>query len=167
MDEKSEQIKEIYAQFGLAIYFAQVLEHGLVNSLISLDLIPARHHLAKTPTEWEEELDSFSGRHFQRTMGQLMTDLRSVTSVDPNFDVLLRNALSKRNWLAHNFFRERATEFLSVKGREIMLKEIEECRILFEDADTQLEAIVEPVRKKAGVTDELIANELQRLMPVD
>ncbi|MDP1548243.1 MAG: hypothetical protein Q8L87_19690, partial [Anaerolineales bacterium] len=29
-----EQIKTVYAHFGLALYLAQVLEHGLANALI-------------------------------------------------------------------------------------------------------------------------------------
>ena len=41
MDE-DEQHKEIYAHFGLAIFTAQVLEHGIVNALVCCDLIPNR-----------------------------------------------------------------------------------------------------------------------------
>ncbi|WP_269077590.1 hypothetical protein [Xanthomonas cannabis] len=32
-EDHGEQVKEIYARFGLAIYQAQCLEHGLVNAL--------------------------------------------------------------------------------------------------------------------------------------
>lgn len=43
--------------------------------------------------------------------------------------------LDKRNWLMHNYIRERAEEFMSDTGRQRMLKEIEECRELFQAAD--------------------------------
>ena len=33
MDNEDEHTKEVYARFGLAVYYAQVLEHGLVNAL--------------------------------------------------------------------------------------------------------------------------------------
>ena len=32
-DDLSNHIKEVYARFGVAFYYAQVLEHGLVNAL--------------------------------------------------------------------------------------------------------------------------------------
>jgi hypothetical protein len=87
-----------------------------------------------------------------------------VTQVDADLDQLLNEALRKRNWLAHDFFRERATEFMSATGREQMLREVDECRDLFQSADKRLEATVEPLRKKAGITDESLAREYQRML---
>jgi hypothetical protein len=152
--DQNEHIKNVYAKFGLAIYFAQVLEHGLVNALLILDLIPARHHLARSRAEWERDIDSFTNRHFETTMGTMMRNLRSITNIDSKLESLLRDALRKRNWLAHNFSAKGQWEFLSDEGREQMLREVDECRGLFERADAALEAAVEPVRIKAGITDE-------------
>lgn len=53
-DLLSEQVKEIYANFGLAVYQAQCLEHGLVNALVLLDLIPNRRKLTKSAEEWAD-----------------------------------------------------------------------------------------------------------------
>lgn len=50
--DEYDHVKEVYARFGLAVYFAQVLEHGLVNALVILDLIPARCHLARSRDQW-------------------------------------------------------------------------------------------------------------------
>jgi hypothetical protein len=36
--DKDEHVNEVYARFGLAMYFAQVLEHGLVNAFIWVKL---------------------------------------------------------------------------------------------------------------------------------
>jgi hypothetical protein len=162
--DENEHVKEVYARFGLAVYFAQVLEHGLVNAVTILDVIPNRRHLARSPDEWAAEVDAFMDRHFQATMGRLMRSLRSVTQVDADLDQLLKEALMKRNWLAHDFFRERATEFMSATGREQMLREVDECRDLFQSAAKRLEATVEPLRKKAGITDERLAREYQRML---
>jgi len=49
--DEDEHVKEVYARFGLAVYYAQVLEHGLVNALVVLDLIPNRRHLARSRDE--------------------------------------------------------------------------------------------------------------------
>lgn len=160
-----EQVKEVYARFGLAFYHAQVLEHGIVNALVVLDLIPSRLHLAHSRTEWEVAVDEFTERHFEQTMGRLLRNLRSVTVAPSDLEGLLRDALKKRNWLAHDFFRERASEFLTPNGREQMLTEVDECRSLFEAADAALEDIVAPLRRTAGITDEMIERALQDMMP--
>ena len=158
-----EHVKEVYARFGLAVYYAQVLEHGLVNALTVLDLIPSRRHLARSHDEWGAEVDAFTNRHFETTMGRMLKTLRGVTQVGAELEGLLRDALTKRNWLVHDFFRDRVAEFLSVAGRERLLDEVDACRELFQRADQRLEAIAEPLRKKAGITDEMLEREYRRM----
>ncbi len=116
--DEDEHVKEVYARFGLAVYYAQVLEHGLVNALVVLDLIPNRRHLARSRDEWGTQFDAFTDRHFEATMGRLMKNLRAVTQVHADLEKLLQDVLNRRNWLVHDFFRERATEFMSALGRE-------------------------------------------------
>jgi len=141
-----------------------VLEHGLVNALLILDLIPSRRHLARSPDEWSTAVDAFMDRQFETTMGQMMKALRDVTPVPSDVESLLRDALRRRNWLAHDFFRERATEFMSTLGRQQMLSEVDECRACFEAADKRVDEIVRTLRIKAGITDELLAEEYQLMM---
>jgi hypothetical protein len=162
-DDKSDHVKEVYARFGLAMYFAQVLEHGIVNGLVIIDLIPSRRHLVRSPEEWAATVDEFMSRHFESTMGRLIRDLQSITTVPSDLEQLLRHALKKRNWLAHDFFRERSLEFMTTSGRDLMLHEVDECRDLFKAADERLEAIVHPLRVAAGMTDEMLAKEYERM----
>lgn len=162
--DDSEDVKEVYARFGLAVYFAQVLEHGVVNALVILDLIPSRRHLARSSEEWGAAVDGFMDRHFEATMGRMMKSLRDATQVSAELEGLLRGALKKRNWLVHDYFRERATEFMSSAGREQMLREVDECRDLFQTTDQRLESIVAPLRAKAGLTDELLEREYRRML---
>ena len=161
---EEEHVKEVYARFGLAVYFAQVLEHSLVNALVILDLIPSQRYLVRSRDDWKAKVDAFMDHNFQATMGRLMKNLREVTEIDAELEQLLNDALSKRNWLIHHFFRERAKKFMSSDGREQMLCEIDECRELFYTADKRLETIVEPLRRKAGITDELLERVYQRLL---
>jgi hypothetical protein len=83
-------------------------------------------------------------RHFEATMGRMMKNLRDVTPVGTELENLLHDALRRRNWLIHDFFRERATEFMSSSGCEQMLHEVDECRDLFQTADERLETVVAP-----------------------
>lgn len=103
-DTQNEQIKEVYARFGLALYCAQVLEADIVNALVVVDLVPSRGHLARSKDEWVTTVDAFMGRHFEQTMGHLMRDLRSVTTIQTDLDDLLKRALKKRIGLLMNSF---------------------------------------------------------------
>lgn len=164
MDTESDDIKEVYARFGLALYYAQVLEHGIVNALVVVDLIPSRRHLARSKAEWEAAVDAFMGLHFEHTMGKLMYDLRSVSRIPTDLDDLLKRALRKRNWLAHEFFRERATEFFTSSGRDQMLTEVDKCCDLFKAADEALENVVKPLLSAAGITDEILEREYEAML---
>tara|TARA_R110001583_G_C5419106_1_gene387649 strand:- start:39 stop:200 length:162 start_codon:yes stop_codon:yes gene_type:complete len=53
MDE-GEHVKDVYAHFGLAMYLAQVLEHGIVNALVYTDLIPRRAKDIASSEQWAE-----------------------------------------------------------------------------------------------------------------
>jgi len=86
----------------------------------------------------------------------------TITTLGVDLESLLRNALRKRNWLVHDYFRERAEEFVSNAGRQEMLKEIDECRELFQTADASLDSIVRPLRTSQGITDERIEREMKR-----
>ena len=163
-NRESDEIKEVYAKFGLAMYFAQVLEHGIVNALVSLDLIPNRRKHAPTPEEWSATVDSFMSRHFEKTMGRMLRELRSVTLVPSDLEDLLRDALRRRNRLAHDFFREHAEDLITSSGRSAMLAGVDECRAVFEAADRRLDEVVAPMRRAVGLTDEVIAREFDAMV---
>ena len=159
----SEQIKEVYANFGLAIYKAQCLEHGLVNALVFLDLIPNRQQFSKATPEWTELVDSFMDSKFEFTLGKMIRALKQTTVVPVDLEDLLSTALSKRNWLAHSYFRERAETFLTESGRMSMLAELEEAQVIFSQADTALDTAVKPARLRAGLTDDVLAQTYAKL----
>ena len=74
-DTTDEHFKTVYAHFGLAMYLAQVLEHGLVNALVYVDLLPSRAGKPLLRKQWESEYDSFTAGHFQTTLGKMIHSL--------------------------------------------------------------------------------------------
>ena len=162
-ESSSEQVKDVYANFGLAIYHAQCLEHELVNSLIFLDLIPNQRKFAKSSEDWTSRVEAFMESKFEFTLGKMIRALSEVTTVDPLMHQQLSDALAKRNWLAHSYFRDRAESFLSFSGRESMLAELESIQETFCSADQALEAAVKPARERAGLTDEALAENYEKL----
>ncbi len=163
MDDAEETTKEVYARFGLAMYYAQVLEHGLVNAMVCLQLLPNMRAIAHDHEQWSVVIDGFMDRQFETTLGRMIRAFREGSDIPPDLERLLRRALEKRNWLTHHYFRERADAFLTHAGRLRMLEELEAVRQLIEDADRALDSFVKPVRERYGITDEWIERELLRL----
>ena len=154
--DEDEHVRDVYAQFGFALYYTQVLEYSLVNALIYTDLIPSITKKVRTREEREQEFDSFTQRHFETTLGTMIRRLSIATPVPLDLEDLLRRALSKRNWLAHRYFRDRSSEFMFKNGRDKMLAELKEARALFEEADNRLSEVIESMREKYGPTDEML-----------
>ena len=154
MDANTEQIKEVYAQFGLAIYLAQVLEHGIGNALVYTSLIPSNIGNVRSATEWQEKFDQFLGTHFEKTLGRMISTLKAQVAIPNNLESLLSTALKTRNWLAHHYFRDRSDEFMNEAGRMKMIVELEEAQALFSRTDQILGATIKPLREKHGFTDE-------------
>ncbi len=153
-DPADEHVKTVYAHYGLTLYLAQSLEHGLANALGYVDLFPRKARTVRTTEEWTAEFDSFMGRNFEQTLGRLIRDLRETTTVPAELQAKLGQALTRRNWLAHHFFRERADEFVSARGRDSMIRELEEAQVLFLAAEDLLDQTFKPVREEYGFTDE-------------
>ena len=152
-DEVSEHVKTVYAHFGLAIYLSQVLEHGLVNALFVMDLVPRAGAVATRDT-WPRKSDAFFDEQFRKTLGRMIESLRTVAKVPTTLEGLLAKALDRRNWLAHDYFRERAEDFMSARGRNRMIEELEEAQALFRTADEELDKVAKPLREKYGYTEE-------------
>ena len=149
----NEHVKEVYAKFGLAVYLAQVLEHGLANALVSAELIPRRAFKSVPKEQWEIEFSALLDLQFQQTLGRLIHSLKKATTVPVDLEILLTEALEKRNFLTHHFFRERAEVFMSHEGREQMIAELQSAQKLFEHADERLCAVERPLREKYGLSD--------------
>ena len=158
MNDKNadEHVKDVYANYGLALYLAQVLEHGLANALMCAELLPSRAGKPVPRRQWEAEFDVFMDQQYEQTLGRLVRALKSATSIPTELEGALADALKTRNFLAHHFFRERAEAFMSWDGREAMIRELKSAQGLFDIADGKLTEIVKPLREKYGLTDELL-----------
>ncbi len=162
--DEGEHIKEVYANFGLAIYLGQVLEHGIVNALVYTDLVPRRTGHIGSKEQWEAEFDAFMGRHFEGTLGTLIKTLQRHVAVPASVEASLKEALKLRNFLVHGYFRERAMDLASFKGRVKMLAELEEAHKVLQRADQELESVARPYREKVGFTDERLQDAYNQML---
>ena len=74
--DRNDIVRDTYAHYGLAMYQAQVLEHGIVNAMVYARL-PDRHRITRG------EIDAFMGRQFERTLGALLRELKKYVIACP------------------------------------------------------------------------------------
>ena len=89
-------------------------------------------------------------------MGALVKQLEPHTQADPELAADLAEALRRRNYLAHAFWRERADDFCTDEGRARMIDYLIETRRFFEDVDQRLTATIGAVAMREWVTPEVI-----------
>jgi len=109
--------------------------------------LPRRDRLTKA------DIDAFMDDQFENTLGKLIKNLRADMMLPADLEDLLKQALKMRNWLCHDYFRERAVEFMSESGRDRMLTELAGARELLERAESRLTAAVRPLSEKCGMTE--------------
>jgi hypothetical protein len=145
MDAAEEETREVYARYGLAMYFAQVVEHAIVTLMIALRL-PERGTLTK------RDIDQFMDEAFTMTFGRLLKELRRMGQPIDFVQQNLDQARNMRNWLAHRYFRDRAVQFMSPAGRVVMLEELDDATNLFMQVNESLERLSAEVRAANNIS---------------
>jgi len=160
--EEACQMREVYSRYGLAMYFAQVLEHSIVNTLMMMRLMPTITDFSDRQA-WEEAFDEFFDQQFGKTFGNMLRELETTNALPQDITNQLRLAKFERDYLAHKFFRENAQEMMSPLGRTQMVCRCEQSIELFQVADERLEEFAAPYREKSGLTDEKVNKWIARL----
>jgi hypothetical protein len=112
-------LKKVYAFFGSASYYAQVLENGLAIMVVAFRC----KGLHITRSEFDVLYVENNKKTF--TFCQLLIKAKKWISIPDNIDSLLDQALLKRNWLMHHYFADRSIQFKTEIGRRQMLSELQ------------------------------------------
>lgn len=152
---EDEPFKELCAEYGAAMYFAQVLEHGIANALGFLDLIP-RTGAQYTP----EEHDAYFEDKFAKTLGNLIRKLEAVTTLPDDLKSDLLESKRRRDLLAHRFFRLAADD-IQLGRYQLHFDALEDHRAFFHATDRKLDAFVAPVMERYGLTKERLSQVMQ------
>lgn len=149
LDFDSQQRRETFARYGLAMYHAQCVEKSLaiLSSIVfNKEFLPSSHSRRE---EIQDEV-------FAKTIGRLLNRLRKQVAVPSNLDRMLSEAHEKRNWLAHDYFWEKAGDLLTTEGREKMIEELAKVSDFFSKVDAHLVGIYEKWAFKIGITREAL-----------
>ena len=115
------------------------------------------HGFLSTP---QDARDALFDRELSKTLGRMAQGLEEA--LPPTLEDRLTRAVEIRNWLAHRYFRERASEILSVRGREVMISELQERADFLQVLDGEFTGLMEKWLSRMGVSSEDIRAEMQR-----
>jgi hypothetical protein len=164
------RVREVFAYYGRAAYGASCVEHGLTIALMKAELMSQvagrarRERKSPSNAEWEGMFDAYMAKHDRLPLGTLIQRFRSVVKPDAALDALLDEALSRRNFLAHGFFRERAVAFAHGAGRLEMIDELERDHDLFIRTDQAVQETVSHVLPKIGVNVERMTAQTEAII---
>lgn len=157
---ETQHRKEVFAWYGAAAHNAQCLEIELANVL----LISTRYNVPGITKEVLNQVDGFLS---EKTMGNLISILKTKTKLRGNLPGRLQAALKKRNYLMHRFFFEHAKDWATRESREKMLEELKALAHDFHEVDLLLQTVTRLFFKMLGVSEEelekLISRELREM----
>lgn len=134
IDPEDLLAREVYAQFGLAIYTSQVLEHGLSTLVVWLGRCDGRCRAYKDTEAANVDL-------LRKTMGSVKEAHLERRPDIEHLDRHLVRAIRLRNFLAHEYFCERAAAFMTEGGRKQMIAEWKKAVAFFHEVDATLEPL--------------------------
>ena len=157
LDPESHHVREVYAHYGLAMYWAQCLEQSILQHLLFFDHFPRAVKTYTTAQDWVAAIDRYEAGELKQTMGRLIYRLREAGQTTSSIEQLLDRALKNRNWLAHAYFSDRAVDFMSPGGRDRMLDELGALKDHFVCTANEIDEITMPVAQSYGLTAEKLA----------
>lgn len=148
IDPESWHCREVYAKFGLAMYQGQVLEHEIVNLIVWSGVNTGTYSN-------RQEFDIANVEMFKKTMGTLKKVLMAHRIDLGYLEDELVKAVRLRNFLAHNYFRERASALMDEDGRDRMIAELDQAVEFFGHVDAQLTPFTNKILESFDVLDKI------------
>lgn len=157
---EEEQIREVYSRYGLAMYMAQVLEHGMVNADIVMRTLGTKASHANEAS-WHAAFDAAYEVGLAKTYGNMLRQIESLDGFPPDLLARLRQAKEDRDVLAHRFFWQNDIAFMSPQGRTAMIAWCEARVELFKELSDEVDAFIRPIRERHGISDEWIEQAME------
>ncbi len=124
MDDMPADLRELYVAYGQAAEMAQVMELEAGNLALAYctlvfdldNITPGDRYAFNALTD---DVD-------RRTFGYLLKHIRGMGTISEDIERTLNEALEKRNYLTHKFFRTHNFAIHSEDGRKAMTAELDE-----------------------------------------
>ena len=147
--DENEQSKEIYAQFGLCVYWFQVLEHQLIDMIL---LSAKQNNLMLSSTDFDNLFYSYS----DKSMGALKKKVFELYNLSRDDIDEINCIQTKRNYYVHNYFKNHSEDLFDINKRKKILDEfintIEQIKIV----DKKLEDLCVNSLNNVGITQDIL-----------
>lgn len=154
--DENEHCKTVLARAGAALSQAQVLESAVQNLLVISGIVSRDVTSLAAFDQLDEKLRQF-------TLGRLLREFRKETVLNAEEEKTIDQALDRRNFVAHHFFKERVVEFAGREGRDSMIAELLSYEDLFMEAEAIVSALAHAIATHIGVTEEKVKRHFDRL----
>ena len=148
----------VYAFFGLAIYYGQLLEETFSNMLWTDRVFKKK---VKTNREVNEIIDTIENS--KKTMGNLINEVKQSYNLTEELTKKLDKILERRNYLTHKYFKLNIEKFYSEVGQLEMIE-------FFCDFVDDAKQIEEELRdyysdyiNKLGITEEKLTEMMDEM----
>jgi hypothetical protein len=139
---------ELYAEFGMVAEKAQVLEVAAGNVALGfLAMFVKTDEITPEQTEMYRAIVDDVNR---KTFGSLLKHLKKTMNLSESIIKVIDEALERRNYITHHFFRSHNFALYSEKGRETMTAELKEISEKLDLAKRTLDAMAELMDQMAG-----------------
>ncbi|NIA12080.1 MAG: hypothetical protein GWP10_20745 [Nitrospiraceae bacterium] len=159
LEDDDGKSRLVYAYFGLAIYFGQVLEEALSHMLWM-------HRFFKQKKQTNEIINKIIDdiEAVKKTMGMAINEVKNAYSLPETLESALANVLAKRNYLAHRYFKDEIHKCYSESGQ----KEVIHYFCQFIDQTTKVDNALKPYYSKyieaLGVTNDKIDELMDQMI---
>ena len=147
--------RDLFARFGLAYYHSECLHRELCIAFACSELPPPA--LITQP-----RVEELMSRAFSLTLGEVIGELEGVLP-----DELRKNALTaleRRNFLAHHFWFDRVHLMFNVRNTRQLITELDDDIQLFDELDACVSEYSRSILAGLGVTAEMQADSLSRVI---
>jgi hypothetical protein len=126
--------KELFEYLGRALYECQRLEVAFAYIIRDVRLVKGSikgNDLLECLKEFQKILDS---RLEDCTLGQLLSEFRTLCKLDDEDERLLRDAKGKRDEIVHHFTYKHWVAKIAPVGRDVMLNDLKQSIEIIHDA---------------------------------
>ena len=148
MSEMPPDLRELYFIFGVTAEKAQVMETAAGNAALAyVMLFVDTGNITPEMTEWFKKfLDDVNSK----TFGALLRTIMKSINIGEDILAVINEALEKRNYVTHHFFRHHNFAIHSEEGRQRMIDELKDMGQKFDTAQIYLDGLASGLHQLAG-----------------
>jgi hypothetical protein len=136
---------EVFEAFGAVAYNVQAFEYTLSNLL-------AQVYSAGPDQLTRSQVVELTEGNYKKTLGRLGNALRKALPNEHPLGKLVMEAVARRNFLMHNYFRERIDDMKTSEGRTQVILELRQDQRLFQERDAELMQVYQNWLLSHGIT---------------